>query len=190
MTGGKIMNSALILIDIQNEYFRGGKRELPEPQLAAQNARRALEFFRSKGLPVFHVRHNNLGSGSASFLPGSFGAEIHGSVKPVEGETVVVKHYPSAFLQTGLADLLREKGVGNLVVCGMMSHMCIDTSVRAAQDYDLPVIVLDDACATRDLAWAGETVPAHTVHNTIMAALNGTFARVMQTEEFFKGEYL
>lgn len=184
------MNSALILIDIQNEYFAGGKRELVNPERAARNAQLALELFRSKGLPVFYVQHNNIGPGSASFLSGSIGAEIHESVKPADGETVVVKHYPSAFLQTGLADLLREKGIGSLVVCGMMSHMCIDTSVRAAQDHDLSVIVLDDACATRDLAWGGETMPAQTVHNTIMAALNGTFARVIQTEEFLTGEFL
>lgn len=181
------MDSAFILIDIQNEYFKGGQRELYQPERAAENARLALAYFREKGLPVYHVRHNNADPGATSFLPGSLGAEIRESVRPIAGEPVVVKHYPSAFLQTGLAEDLLGKGIRNIVVCGMMSHMCIDTSVRAAQDFGFSVTVLGDACATRDLAWGGETIPAATVHNTIMASLNGTFARVVKTEEFLEG---
>ena len=178
------MNSALILIDIQNEYFKGGKRELNRPEIASENAARALEFFRSRGLPVFHVQHNNAESGAASFLPGSFGAEIHESVKPRLGETVVIKHYPSAFLKTGLSGELLSKGIRHLVVCGMMSHMCVDTTVRAAQDYGFSVTLLEDACTTRDLAWGGEAIPAETVHNAFMAALDGMFAKVIKTDEF------
>jgi nicotinamidase-related amidase len=181
------MDSAIVLIDIQNEYFKGGKRELCAPDEAAKNAARALESFRGRGFPVFHVRHVNAAPGAGSFLPGSFGAEIHESVSPLAGETVVEKHYPSAFLRTGLYDGLKSKGINHIVVCGMMSHMCIDTSVRAAQDYGLSVTVLEDACATRDLSWGGETIPARTVHNAVMASLNGTFARVVRTDEFLAG---
>lgn len=178
------MDSALILIDIQNEYFKGGKRELHRPEHAAQNARKALELFRSKGMPVYHVRHNNAEPGSTSFLPGSAGAEIQESVRPIAGETIVVKNYPSSFLKTGLAEMLLEKGIRRLVVCGMMSHMCVDTTVRAAQDYGFSVTLLEDACTTHDLAWEGEIISAETVHKTFMTALNGVFAKVVKTEDF------
>jgi nicotinamidase-related amidase len=125
--------------------------------------------------------------GATSFLPGSRDAEIHESVGPLAGETVIVKHYPNAFLKTSLSAELQARGVRHLVVCGMMSHMCIDTSVRAAQDYGFSVTVLGDACATRDLSWDGETIPARTVHNAVMASLHGTFARVVRTEDFLAG---
>jgi nicotinamidase-related amidase len=178
------MDSAIVLIDIQNEYFKGGKRELCAPDEAAKKAARALDGFRSKGLPVFHVRHVNADAGAGSFLPGSPGAQIHESVRPLAGETVIEKQYPNAFLRTGLYDGLKSKGINHIAVCGMMSHMCVDTSVRVAQDYGLSVTVLEDACTTRDLSWGGETIPARTVHNAVMASLNGTFARVVKTEEF------
>jgi nicotinamidase-related amidase len=178
------MNSALILIDIQNEYFKGGKRELHLPEQAAARAAQALVFCRSKGLPVYHVRHINAEQGSTSFVSGSAGAEIHESVKPFAGEAVIIKHYPSAFLKTGLSEELLGKGISHLIICGMMSHMCVDTTVRAAQDYGFSVTLLEDACTTRDLLWGGETIPAETVHNAFMAALNGTFAKIVKTEEF------
>lgn len=161
--------------------------ELREPDKAAENASRALGLFRGRGLPVFHVRHINAGHGAKRFLPGSAGAEIHESVFPLPGEAIIDKHCPSAFLKTALTAGLRDKGIRHIVVCGMMSHMCIDTSVRAAQDHGLSVTVLEDACATRDLSWGGEVFPAQTVHNVIMASLNGTFARVVKTEEFLAG---
>lgn len=71
-----------------------------------------------------------------------------------------------------------------LVVCGMMSHMCIDTSVRAARSHGYDITLLHDACATRDLSWNGKTIPAATVHEAFMAALHGAFADVRTTGDF------
>ena len=178
------MKSALVLIDIQNEYFPGGKRELHEPERAARQAKKALEFFRAKGLPVFHIQHIATGEKANAFLPDTVGAEIHPLVAPIAGETVLVKHAPNSFYLTGLDEALRQAGVEQLVVCGMMSHMCIDTSVRAAKDLGFPVLLMEDACTTRDLEWGGEHIPAVIVHRAFMAALNGAFARVVGTEDF------
>lgn len=182
--GGTRMNSALILIDIQNDYFPGGKRELNQPERAARQAKRVLEFFRAENLPVFHIRHVSTGEKARFFLPNTAGTEIHPLVSPAEGEPVLVKHAPSAFLNTGLNEALRRIGVDQLVLCGMMSHMCIDTSVRAAKDLGFSVTLLEDACTTKDLEWDGERIPAETVHRAFMAALDGAFARVVRTEDF------
>lgn len=182
------LKSALLLIDIQNEYFTGGNNPLHAPEKAAANAKRVLDFFRDGGLPVFHIRHINLKPGAATFLPDSVGAEIHESVAPLGSERVIVKHYPSAFLQTDLADVLKQQHIGRLVVCGMMSHMCIDTTVRAAMDYGLTVTLLEDACTTKALEWGGQVIPAETVHQTFMAALNGRFAQVVTTKAFLEAE--
>ncbi len=175
------MSDALLLIDIQNDYFPGGLCELHRATQAAARARRALALFRAAGRPVFHIRHVSLGENAGFFLPDSKGAQIHASVAPLEGETVLVKHTPNAFRGTGLEGKLRAQGVDRLIVCGMMTHMCVDTTVRAASDLGFQVVLLGDACATKRLTWESITVPAGTVHRAMLASLNGTFATVVQT---------
>ena len=178
------MKNALIIIDIQNDYFEGGKNELHLPEQAAANAKKALEFSRSSNMPVFHVQHISIQQGAAFFLPDSTGAEIHQSVAPRIGEKVFIKHAPNAFFQTGLSDELLRQNISHLVICGMMSHMCIDTTVRATKDFGFSVTVLEDACTTKDLIWHDTAIPAETVHGTIMASLTGVFAQVLQTDKF------
>lgn len=182
------MRCALLMIDIQNEYFDGGKNPLHRPEAAAAQAKRVLNRFRDRGMPVIHIRHVNTKPGAASFLPDSRGIEFHSSVSPAEGERIIVKHFPSAFLKTDLQEELSRLGVTELVVCGMMSHMCIDTSVRAAQDYGYSVTLIDDACTTKDLTWQNRIIPAETVHQTIMASLNGMFARVVRADDYLAQE--
>lgn len=178
------MNSAIILVDIQNDYFAGGKNELHLPEEAANHAKQALDFFRRANLPVYHIQHINTREGATFFLPDSEGAEIRQIAAPLPDEKVFIKHAPNSFLNTGLADELSKNNIQQLIICGMMSHMCIDTTVRAAQDYNFAVTVLEDACTTKDLSWDGKVIPAETVHNTIMASLNGTFAKVLKTDRF------
>jgi nicotinamidase-related amidase len=183
------MKLALVLIDIQNDYFPDGRHELFQSERAAEQAARILSRFRAEGLPVFHVQHISLREGSSFFLPGTAGAEIHPLVAPAAREAVVVKHAPNAFLNTGLNGMLRESGAEGLVVSGMMSHMCVDTSVRAAKDLGFPVVLAEDACATNDLEWNGTRIPAMTVHQAFMAALNGTFAKVVPAEEILAMDF-
>ncbi len=177
------MKQALLIIDVQNDYFPGGRCELREPLRALANVERVLGTFREKDLPVIHVQHINTREGATFFLPGTEGAEVHKNLAPAPGEYLVVKHAPNAFFRTNLAEILKENGITDLVVCGMMSHMCVDTTVRACFDFGLGVTLLADACTTRDLAWEGTTIPAETVHATYMASLNGVFAKVVGTDE-------
>ena len=167
------MNKALLLIDIQNDYFPGGAWELSHVDEAAAQARLALERFREQHRPVFHVRHINTRPGAAFFLPDTPGSEIHGAVKPLDGEPVIIKHAPDAFFQTDLHDALSRAGMRKLVVC-----------VRAARSHGYDITLLHDACATRDLSWNGKTIPAATVHEAFMAALHGAFADVRTTGDF------
>lgn len=178
------MDTALLLIDIQNDYFPGGAWELARADEAAGLARLALERFRERRWPVFHIQHINTRPDAAFFLPGTPGSEIHGKVTPADGEPVIIKHTPDAFFQTPLPEALHRAAIRKLVVCGMMSHMCIDTSVRAARTYGYETTLLHDACATRDLQWGGSIIPAATVHEAFMAALHGAFADVRATEDF------
>jgi nicotinamidase-related amidase len=174
---------ALVIIDIQNDYFPGGKMELEGADTAAAHARQALRGFREKSLPVFHVRHLSTRPGSTFFLPGTSGAEVHAAVRPQAGERVIEKNFPNSFRGTELERALKDAGVKELVVAGMMTHMCVDASVRHAADLGYKVTLLGDACATRAQTFGGETVPARQVHAAFLAALNGFYAKVIRTDE-------
>jgi nicotinamidase-related amidase len=174
---------ALLIIDIQNDYFPGGKAELANPLEAAKNAASVLRRFRERSLPVIHVQHISIHPGASFFLPDTDGAQIHSSVRPLDGERLVVKHTPNSFFKTDLLGIIKGLGAAETVVCGMMTHMCVDTTVRAAKDYGLTVTLLHDACAAKDLVFRNETVPAAQVQNAFMAALSGMFADVTATEE-------
>jgi nicotinamidase-related amidase len=173
---------ALVIIDIQNDYFPGGAAALSGPESAAANAARLLEKFRKLGKPVFHVQHVSIREGASFFVPDTPGVAIHDAVKPLAGETVVRKHFPNAFRDTDLEEALRLANARHLCVAGMMSHMCIDTSVRAAADKGYGVTLAHDACATKDLKFGDTGIPAAQVHAAYMAALNGSFGRVLATE--------
>lgn len=173
----------LILVDIQNDYFAGGNMEVVNMSAAAANAALLLEAYRKASLPVLHVQHLAARPGATFLLPGSSGAEIHPGVAPQEGEPVVVKHFPNSFRDTPLLALLKERGGQEVTICGAMSHMCIDTTTRAAFDLGFTCTVAADACATRDLTFNGRTVPAADVHAAYMASLAVPFAKVLPTAE-------
>jgi len=176
-------DTALLVIDIQNDYFPGGAMELEGADAAGAKAGEALAKFRKEGKPVLHVRHLSVRPGSTFFLPGTKGAEIHPSVKPLGGETMIEKNFPNSFRNTDLKATLDKLQVKNLVVAGMMTHMCVDASVRHAADLGYKITLLGDACATRAQSYGGEKVPARQVHTAFLAALNGFYAKVVDTHE-------
>jgi len=177
--------AALILIDIQNDYFPGGAFELVGVEAAKENAKKVLEHFRSKQLPLVHIQHL-FGADGPFFVPGTPGAEIHADVAPKEGEKLFQKNFPSAFLKTGLAEYLEEQKIKDIVLVGNMTQMCIDTTARVAQNYGFNVTVVHDACATRDFEFNGVKVPAQQVHASHLAAMAMFFAKIVSTEEFLK----
>jgi len=181
------MKQALLIIDIQNDYFPGGAMELDGAEAAGAKAGAALAAFRARRLPVIHVRHLSLRPGATFFLPGTRGTEIHASVAPAAGEPVIEKNFPNSFRGTDLKERLDRAGMKHLVVAGMMTQMCVDSSVRQAADLGYKVTLLADACATRAQSFGGERVPAAQVQTAFLAALNGLFAKVQPSDEFLKG---
>src|SRR3954452_11517201 len=175
---------ALVLIDIQNDYFPGGKWTLSGIESAADNAARVLAAARAAGDLVVHVRHEFPTADAAFFAPGSDGAKIHPKVKALEGEPVVLKHHVNSFRETDLKALLDRHGVEEVVICGAMSHMCVDAGARAASDLGFRCVVVHDACATRDQEFEGAVVPAGQVHAAFMAALQFGYARLVSADEY------
>ena len=182
--------SALLIIDVQNDYFPGGKMALHEPEQALAKITELLQFYRQQQWPVIHIQHemyDQPNRPAAFFLPDTEGQQLHPAVLPAENETLLIKHFPSSFAGTGLLEVLQQQQIKQLIICGMMTHMCVDTTTRAAFDLGFDVQVAIDATATKALTFAGHTVPAEQVKTTVAAALHGTFAQVLETCEILPG---
>ena len=177
------MPIALLLVDIQNDYFSNGAMELSGAEEAAAAASALLRAFRERALPVVNIQHLSARPGATFFIPGTAGAEIHASVRPLPREAVLQKQFPNSFRETPLLAHLRQKNISRLLIAGMMTHMCIDTTTRAAADLGFSCLLAHDACATRALAFNGQQVPAENVQAAFLAALSGLFAKVAPSSE-------
>jgi len=177
------MSTGLLLIDIQNDYFPEGKMELQGSVEAARVASRLLDFFRQRRLPIVHIQHVAIKAGATFFLPGTPGVDIYEGVKPQENEKLIQKHYPNSFRETELLTHLQGKGIRQLVVAGMMTHMCVDATTRTATDLGFECRIVTDGCATRNLKLNGQEVMARDVQLAFLAALNGTYGRVLAADE-------
>ncbi len=178
------MKTALIIIDIQNDYFDKGTMPLVGSVNASNNAKLILERFRRDSLPIIHIQHIATRPTATFFQPNTTGAEIHDNVKPIGEEKVIVKHYPNSFRETELLDYLKSKNITDLVICGMMTHMCVDATTRAAKDYGFNIILIGDACATQDQEINGQIVKAEEVQKSFLAALNYFYATVKTTSNY------
>lgn len=175
---------AVVVVDLQNDYFPGGKYELVGIDKAAANAARVIAAARKKGDRVIHVQHIFPSQDAPFFTPDSEEIEINPAVTPRAGEAVVVKNHPNSFLKTDLKEMLDGDGIEEVVIVGAMSHMCIDATTRAASDFGYKTTVVQDACATRDLEHEGVTVPAAAVHAAMMSALGFAYATIINTEAY------
>ncbi|HFG9509790.1 TPA: cysteine hydrolase family protein [Clostridioides difficile] len=183
------MSIVLILIDIQNDYFKNGKCELFQSEETAENAKKILLFFRKNNLPVIHIQHISTDKTASFFLPNTHGSEINKIVFPLDNEEIIIKHTPDSFFETDLQSILEKKNITNLVICGMMSHMCIDTSVRTAKKLRYDITLISDACTTKNLSWNNIEINANTVHQVFMASLQNSFADVKNTDKFLSNYY-
>lgn len=169
-----IDSTALILIDIQDFYFPGGGAELVEPEKAAEQAGKVLSYFRENNGLVVHVAHKV-----------KQGGDIRNSVAPKKGEKVVWKTEVSCFNGTDLHAYLQRRGIIDVVLVGMQTHMCLEGGTRAAYDLGYKCTVIADACATRDLKYADKTIKAADVHASTLATLK-SYAKVLGSAQ----EYL
>lgn len=172
------MSQTLVIVDIQRDYFPGGAYPLVGADAAAERAAELLAHQRRIGGRVIHVQHESREEGADMLVPGTPGGEIDDRVAPRDGEALVRKTFPNAFLETGLHELLGGGEASALLVAGMMSSMCVDATVRAAADLGYEVTVAADACAAPDLEYGGSRVGGADVHAAFMAALASAYARV------------
>jgi len=176
------MKTSLLVIDIQKDYFPGGKFPLVNPEKAAKKAYELLQCFREHNGKHVHIQHISLEPDATFFIKGDNGSDIHDIVAHFEGEPITYKHEPNSFLNTDLLELLKSWEIERVIICGMMTHMCVDATARAASDLGFQVVVAEDACATRDLKYGDTVIPSEMVHKSFMAALK-SYGKVMKSEE-------
>ncbi|MCO6549076.1 MAG: cysteine hydrolase [Gilliamella sp.] len=179
------MKQGLIIIDVQNDYFPTGKFTLNNTELTLQNTLKLQKHFRAQQLPIFYIQHIKSDPHADFFANGSLGAEIHPSLLPLSNlhEYLVKKTFPNSFYQTELQKKLQQEQIQQMVICGMMSHMCVDSTTRHASELGYQPILIHDACTTCDLEFDGKTIPSQVVHNNFMSALTN-FASVVSCEMF------
>jgi nicotinamidase-related amidase len=176
----------LLMIDIQNDYFKEGRMALPDMETAAGAAARLLARFREKGAPVIHVFHESIRPDATFFIKDTPGVGVHPSVVPLSGEIQIKKHFPNAFRQTALLDRLQSLDTRRLVICGAMTNMCIDASTRAAFDFGFDCTVISNACAARPAELDGIQVTAPQVHAAFLANLGAVYAKVNKVEQYLE----
>jgi nicotinamidase-related amidase len=165
-------HKALLIIDIQDFYFPGGKSALVEPEKAAANAALLLADFRKKNMLVIHVRHNS-----------EPGGKINDIVKPLPSEKIISKDAVNCFIGTDLLEFLKASKTDTLVICGMQTHMCVEAATRAGSDYGFKCILIHDACATKDLKFGDKIIKAEDVHYSTLSTLKN-YAVVKSTSEY------
>ncbi len=166
--------TALLIVDIQNFYFPGEGPGLLNAEQASLTAKEILQVFRDKKQLVVHIRHKS-----------SKGFEIHKNVVPSSGEKIITKEEVNCFQGTDLLEYLRSNNVDRLVIIGMQTQMCLEAAVRAAHDYGFECVVVQEACATRDLKFGSRVIKAEDVHYSTLAALNdGGYGKVIEMKAF------
>ena len=180
------MKQGLLVIDVQNDYFTGGKMVLTGADEALRNTNLLEMQFIAAKLPIIYIQHIKHQKNADFFEQGTSGAELHPKLKIDAGSIVIEKHFPNSFLKTTLAEVLKKHQIDQLVICGMMTHMCIRATTPVAADLGYYPILIADATATKNLSQGGLIVPADQVQADIISELS-LVADIQTTSQFLKG---
>lgn len=193
MTGATATSSisasqtALIVVDIQNEYYAGkdfrGQMVIPDGDKVLRNSQKLVNYAHQKGMQVYFVRHI-APKDSPLFAEGSVNAQFHQDLQPSARDAIITKATPSAFVGTDLDSQLKKKGIKKVIVIGLMTHMCISSTARDAVPLGYNVIIPEDATATRDLDDGhGGVVDHKALQRAALAGVADVFAEIMTTKD-------
>ena len=172
------MRPVLLLIDFQKGFDIIAARTRRNNIEAEARAMALLTFWREKGWPVLHVRHDSV-EPQSPLRPGFIGNQPMSFALEQEGEPVLRKSVNSAFIGTDLAERLDALGRPQVVVAGATTDHCVSTTIRMGANLGYDMILAEDACFTFDReSPSGTVVAADNVHEAHVASLAGEFARV------------
>lgn len=178
-----MMKRALLVIDVQNEYFTG-KLPVTYPTGSFSNILRAMDAAYRADIPVILIRHGSPQPDAAAFVKGSREWEIHGGVLCRPHLRIIDKTLPGSFTGTNLEECLRSLGVDTVVISGYMTQMCCDTTARQALHLGFAVEFLSDATGTLDIANYAGTIKAADLHQAILITQAMRFSKVMTTADW------
>jgi len=175
---------ALLVIDVQNEYFDGELPiEYPDPLTSLDRIVSAAIAANAAGIPVVLVQ-NLTPPGTPIFAEGSRGAELHPRAAALAHALLLQKTLPSAFAGTRLLAWLVRQGITTVSVVGYMTHNCVDATIREAVHTGFDVEVLSDATGSVPYSNRAGHVSAKTIHDTFLTVMQSRFANVMTTKEW------
>ncbi len=176
------MKKALIIIDLQNDYFKDGNMELVDIDIVLNNTNKLIKYAREKEYKIYFIQHFSTKESATFFIPNTDGVKLHKDLD-IQNDIIIKKNYPNSFRDTVLHQELQKEQIKDLIICGAMTHMCIDTTVRAGFDLGYNINLIEDACATKDLKFKDYTIKSKDVHNSFISALGGVFCKVFSTKE-------
>ena len=179
------MKRALVVIDVQNEYFDGALPITGRKDSLGQICR-VMDAAEKSGIPRIVVQHTMLSKDLPIFQRGTPQWELHADIASRGSELVVEKNLPGSFTNTELETWLRKNGVDTLVVSGYMTHMCCDTTAREAVHRGFKVEFLSDATGTLPLDNSAGKVSAEELQRSILCAQQHLLSEVISTQDWLK----
>ncbi|PSN74929.1 Isochorismatase hydrolase [Corynespora cassiicola Philippines] len=170
-------DSALIIIDAQNEYASGALT-VTNAESSGKVIADVLEKYRRGNGKIVHILHQ-VPEGAPVFTPGTVLAEEFKDLKPKDGEEVIWKHFPSSFAGTSLDDVLKEWGIKKIVLVGYMAHVCVSTTARDGDQKGYDVVLVEDAIGDRDIP----NVTGDEVTRVALAELADAFGTVIKSSD-------
>jgi nicotinamidase-related amidase len=180
------MKQALLVIDVQNEYFTG-KLPVTYPQGSFANILKAMDWAHASHVPIIVIQHTNLAPESPAFRKGTPGWELHDEIKRRHANIVIEKHLPGSFTGTGLDDWLKRNGITTVTIAGYMTQMCCDTTSRQAFHRGYAVNFLSDATGTLSVTNTAGSICDADLHRAILVTQQMRFSRVQKTDEWTIG---
>jgi nicotinamidase-related amidase len=180
------LKRALLVIDVQNEYFTG-KLPITYPEGSLEHILQAIRAARSKAIPVAYIQHTAIQKESKTFLKSTDGWQLHPAIAVTPRDYLVEKTLPGSFTGTDLDSWLRQKGIDTVVITGYMTQMCCDTTARQAMHLGFSVEFLSDATGTLPISNEAGSVTAEELHRAILVTQAMRFSRVLPTQRWIEG---
>jgi nicotinamidase-related amidase len=181
----KVMKHALLVIDVQNEYF-SGLLPITHPQGSLQNILRAMDEAHARGIPIAVIQHGAPQENAPVFKISSPTWELHPEVAKRPHTKLIEKHLPGSFTGTDLEVWLTSEGADTVVISGYMTQMCCDTTARQAVHRGFSSVFLSDATGTLDISNEAGSVTAEELHRAILVTQAMRFSRVLTTDQWIE----
>jgi nicotinamidase-related amidase len=179
----EIKKRALLVIDVQNEYF-DGKLPVCYPKNTLPNILIAIKKANENSIPVVIIQHTLTNDNATAFIKNTHGWQLHKSLENIKYNYYIEKNLPSAFVGTNLQEWLDKNSIDTVVISGYMTQFCCDTTAKYAMHLGYNVEFLSDATATLGFENSAGKVSAKNLHNAILVQQAARFSYVLTTKEW------